>query len=238
MASEMTHLRVLADDIGPRLATTDAEAHAADYIEAVFASRGLDVERQEFASPRTYSWAYVLYHLLTIGAAAASGYRPVVWPAFALAALTAWVMWMDLDTRWGLSSLMPKGTSQNIVARHSPKSRRGERVRTVIVVAHYDSAKSSLAFAPSMAKNFSLTFGLMKACTILVPLLILAGALLPAYATWIWYATLVVAAYLLVPLVINVHRELFGQRGGWGERQRVRRCCDARRDGGGRARAG
>ena len=211
MASEMTHLRVLADDIGPRLATSDAEVHAADYIEAVFASRGLDVERQEFASPRTYSWAFVLYHLLTITAALASGYRPVIWAAFALAALDAWVMWMDLDTRWGLTSWMPKGSSQNIVARHAPRVRRGERSRAVVLVAHYDSAKSSLAFAPSMVRNFGLTFGLMKACTFLVPVLILAGALIPTYATYIWYATLVVAAYLLVPLFIHVHRELFGK---------------------------
>ncbi len=211
MASEMTHLRVLADDIGPRLATSDAEAHAADYIEAVFASRGLDVERQEFDSPRTYSWAFVLYHLVTIIAAAASGYRILVWPAFALAALDAWLMWMDLDTRWGLTSIMPKGTSQNIVARHAPRARRGERTRKVVVVAHYDSARSSLAFAPSMVKNFSLTFGLMKACTLLVPAFILAGALLPSYATWIWYATLVIAAYLVIPLMIGVHRELFGR---------------------------
>lgn len=211
MASEMTHLRVLADDIGPRPATSDTEAHAADYIEAVFASRGLDVERQEFVTPRTYSWAYVIYYVLTIASAYASGYRSLIWPAFILAALTAIVMWSDLDTRWGLSALMPKGPSQNIVARHTPKMRRGERMRTVVVVAHYDSAKASLAFAPSMVKNFNLTFSLMKACTILVPVLILAGAVLPAYATWIWYATLVVAAYLLIPLVINVHRELFAK---------------------------
>ena len=120
-------------------------------------------------------------------------------------------MWMDLDTRWGLSSIMPKGTSQNIVARHEPRARRGERNRTVVLVAHYDTAKASLAFAPSMVKNFSLTFGFMKACTFLIPLLILAGALLPDYALYIWYATLVLAAYLVVPLFINLHRELFGK---------------------------
>jgi len=211
MASEMTHLRVLADDIGPRPATTDAEAHAADYIEAVFASRGLEVERQEFESPRTYSWAYVIYHLFTIAAAVASGYGALVWPAFALAALTALVMWSDLDTRWGLTALMPKGPTQNIVARHTPKMRRGERMRTVVVVAHYDSAKASLAFAPAMVKNFGLSFGLMKACTVLVPLLILAQALVPSSEPWLWYGTLAVSAYLLVPLVIAVHREFFAK---------------------------
>lgn len=211
MASEVAHLRVLADEIGPRPATTDAEAHAADYIEAVFASRGLDVERQEFSTPRTYSWAYVLYHLFTLGAAVASGYPKLIWPALVLAVLTAVVMWSDLDTRWGLSAVMPKGPSQNVVARHLPKVRRGERARTVVVIAHYDSAKASLAFSPPMVKNFVATFGLMKACTFVVPVMILANVL-PVTGPadpYLWYATMAVAAYLVIPLLIHVHRELF-----------------------------
>jgi hypothetical protein len=211
MASEMAHLRVLAEEIGPRPATTDAEAHAADYIEAVFAARGLEVERQEFSTPRTYSWAYVLYHVFTITAAVASGYAKLLLPAFILSALSAIVMWSDLDTRWGLSALMPKGPSQNVVARNMPKTRRGERSRTIVVVAHYDSAKASLAFAPGMVKNFAATFALMKACTFAVPFMIFAN-LLPQTEPadpYLWYATMVVSAYLLVPLLINVHRELF-----------------------------
>jgi hypothetical protein len=211
MASEMAHLRVLAEEIGPRPATTDAEAHAADYIEAVFAARGLEVERQEFSTPRTYSWAYVIYHVFTISAAVASGYAKLFWPALALSALSAIVMWSDLDTRWGLSALMPKGPSQNIVARNLPKTHRGERSRTVVVVAHYDSAKASLAFAPGMVKNFAATFALMKACTFAVPFMILAAAFPQTEPAdpYLWYATMVVSAYLLVPLLINVHRELF-----------------------------
>lgn len=211
MANEMTHLRVLADDIGPRLATTDAEAHAADYIEAVFAARGLDVERQEFVTPRTYGWAYLLYHLLTIAAAYASGLGALIWPAFAVGALTAFVFWMDLDTRWGLVNVMPKGPSQNVVARQIPKVRRGERSRTVVLVAHYDSAKASLPFAPALVKNFNLSFGLMKACTLLVPLLIVARALFAQDVEWLWYVTLGVAAYLLIPALFHVHRELFAK---------------------------
>jgi hypothetical protein len=118
---------------------------------------------------------------------------------------------MDLETRWGLTSLMPKGPSQNVIARHVPHVRRGERMRKVIVVAHYDSARASLAFSPRAVKSFNITFGLMKACTFAVPVMIFAMALsvtAPA-EPWLWYATMVVSAYLLVPMVINVHRELF-----------------------------
>ncbi|MDY0088125.1 MAG: M28 family peptidase [Coriobacteriia bacterium] len=211
MSLATEHVHQLATVIGPRPATTDTEAEAAEYIESVFESRGLDVEVQEFDCPRTYSWAYALYHLLTIAAAVASGWAYLRWPAFVVATLVAFLMWMDLDTRFGLSGwLPPKGPSQNVIARHVPKVRRGERAQRVIVVAHYDSAKASLAFAPSMVKNFGGTFALMKWLTIAVPVFILVAAL-PFAAEWApytWYLTIAVSAYLVVPLLINVHREI------------------------------
>jgi hypothetical protein len=80
-----------------------------------------------------------------------------------------------------------------------------------VLVAHYDTAKASVAFSPSMVKNFATTFALMKWCTLLVPVFVLAGALplTASWDPWLWYATIAVSAYLVVPLVINVHRELF-----------------------------
>ncbi|MBE0477460.1 MAG: M28 family peptidase [Coriobacteriia bacterium] len=210
MPEEILHVRQLADVIGPRPATTDTEAEAAGYLEGVFRRRGLDVERQEFLCPRTDSWAFVVYHLLTIAAAAASGALPeLLWPALGVSVLTAALMWFDLDSRFGLSSVMPKGPSQNVIARHVPKARRGERVRRVVVVAHYDSAKASLAASPGMVRNHTLTFALMKYATFLVPVFILAQAVLPAALDpWLWYATMAIAAYLVVPASISVHREL------------------------------
>ncbi len=214
MAEALRHVTELADHIGPRPATTDSEARAADYIGDEFRSYGLDVSRQDFDCPRTYAWTYVAYHAATIISAVAlawtDAWGPLRWVAFGLAAITAIAMWFDLDTRSGLSSLMPKGPSQNIIAKSSPRTRRGERLTQVVIVAHYDSAKASLAFAPGMVKNFEATFTLMKLCTFLVPVLIFVdnlrftGFLDP----YLWYATLVIAGYLVVPLLINVHREI------------------------------
>jgi hypothetical protein len=209
----MSYVEHLSETIGPRPATTDAEQSAAHYIRDVFESRGVDAEIQEFESPRTYSWAFVVYHLLTICAALLSVWSGLA--ALVLGTLVAVVMWMDLNTRWGLTALAPKGPSQNVIARHVPHVGRNERTTKVVVVAHYDSARASLAFSPGMVKNFNATFGLMKWCTYAVPLLILVrmlAGLLPfgsALAPWGWYLTLVPAAYLLVPLLIDVHRELF-----------------------------
>jgi len=221
MAETMQHITALADEIGPRPATTDAEHRAAAYVESAFIARGLEPEIQSFEAPRTYAWAYVIYHLLTILSAVVAGAwllgGQLLWPAFALSAITAFVFWSDLDTRWGLTRLMPKGPSQNVIARHIPRARRGEKLKKVVVVAHYDSARSSLAFSPGMVGQFPTTFALMKFCTFAVPVLLLVKALpLPFVSvslaatidTYTWYATLVLAAYLLVPLLINVHREL------------------------------
>ena len=216
MSEIMQHLTALADEIGPRPATTDSEHRAADYICSVFVARGLEPETQEFESPRTYVWAYVLYHALTIASAVAAGAwlmgGVLLWPAFAISAIVAFFLWSDLDTRWGFSRLMPKGPSQNIIARHIPKTRRGERLKKVVIVAHYDTARSSLAFAPGMAHQFPLTFALMKISTLAVPALLLAMALpLPGPAivhTYVWYAALGFSVYLLVLLLIDVHREV------------------------------
>lgn len=212
MSELIEYVRTLTDEIGPRPATSDSEHRAAEWLERVFASRGLETEMQTFDSVRTYSWAYVVYHLLTMASAFAAGFRPdLAWPAVAVSAIVAFFLWTDLDTRWGLTRLMRKGPSQNVIARHVPRARRGEKLRKIVIVAHYDSARASLAFAPGMVKNFPTTFGLVKASTLLTPVLILAIALpfTAAAQPYLWYATMAVAAYLLVPTLINVHRELF-----------------------------
>lgn len=209
MPQVMEHVRELADVIGPRPATTDTEAEAADYIQSVFEARGLEVERQEFDCPRTYSWTFVVYHLVTIGAAVVSRWSGPV--ALVLAVASAVVLWLDLDTRFSVSRFLPKGPSQNIIARHIPRARRGERTRRIVIVAHYDSTKASLAFSPGMVKNFNLSFALMKYTTFATPLVIAFGMLpfAKGWRPWTWYAALAASAYLVFPLLINVHRELF-----------------------------
>ena len=211
MGTLMTHVEQLADDIGPRPATTESEEHASRYIRDAFEARGLETEAQSFESPRTYGWAFVLYHLLAIVAAVGSHWLP--WPSLVLGIVVAVVLHYDLDTRFGLTSIMPKGPSQNVIARHTPKAGRGERLTRVVIVAHYDSARSSWAFSPSLVKSFVATFTLMKLCTYVIPLLI-AVRLLPfvhRFEPYSWYVTLAPAAYLLLPFVINLQRELFGR---------------------------
>ncbi len=211
MAELIDYVRTLTEEIGPRPTTTESEHRAAEWLERTFAARGLDTEVQTFDAIRTYSWAYVLYNLLTLASAFIAGWKPfLAWPAFAVAAITAFFMWTDLDTRWGLSRLMPKRPSQNVIARHVPRARRGEKLRRIVVVAHYDSARASLAFSPRLVGGFATTMGLMKFATFVTPVFVLAMALpwTQRLEPWLWYATLAVSAYLVVPVLINVHREI------------------------------
>lgn len=210
MAEQSAHVLRLAEEIGPRPATTDTEATAAAYIAGVFEGRGLEPSTQEFDAPSSTAFAFVLYHLLTIGAAVGSRWLPW-WPMALLGLVVAFLMWRDLDTKWGLSSLMPKGPSQNVIARHVPKQRRNEQLKKVVLVAHYDSARADLMYSPSLVRNQKLFAALTRWATILVPLLIVAGALpvIPRDMLPIaWYVTLAVAAYLLLPLFTNLHRAL------------------------------
>ena len=211
----MSHVEQLSDTIGPRPAATDAEERTAHYIAEVFEARGLEAQTQAFDTPRSSGGAFAIYHLVTILAAVLSHYS--VLPALLLGAASAVVMWLDLDTRWGLTSLMPKGPSQNVIARHVPRSGRNERVTRVLVVAHYDSARTSLATSPGMARNFALTATLTKVASIAIPVLValrMVLAMLPfgkAVEPWGWYLTLVPAIYLLLPLVLALQGELFSR---------------------------
>jgi len=204
------HIHELAEVIGPRPATTDAEAVAADYIQHQFESYELEVERQEFECQRTDSWAFAIYHVLIIGAVVLAKWA--AWPALAIALLAAVVMLSELRSHRGVSRILSKGPSQNVIGRHVPRLRRGEHARRVVIVAHYDSPKSSSAFSPGMVKNLPLIGFLMRWATYLAPVVLLVNAL-PLTRGWrpyTWYVALAFGAVLLVPLFFELQRELAG----------------------------
>jgi len=124
MPQVMEHVRELAGTIGPRPATTDAEAQAADYIEDVFSSRDLEVERQEFDCPRSDSWGKVVCGSLVLASAVLSLWWSLV--ALPLAIIALALAWLDESGRFSVSRLLSKGPSQNVIARHIPRARRGD----------------------------------------------------------------------------------------------------------------
>lgn len=204
MSQLAEHVRALAGEIGPRPATTDAEAQAADYVERVMQTRGLEVERQEFGAPYNDAFAFAIEHLLSI--AAAGLVRWVPWLSIAIGVVAAAALWLDLDMRRGLARFLPKGPSQNVIARHVPKVRRGERPRKVVIVAHYDTARATLDASPGLVRRAGVLRVLTIGGTALVPLIALLAALRVGGQTpFVWYAALIAAAALLLPLVVRLH---------------------------------
>lgn len=209
MSQVMEHIERLADSIGPRPATTDAEAQAADYIEEVFSARGLETERQDFECPRSDSWSHIVHGILVIGAAVVSVWSPL--PALVLAVVASVLVWLDASMLFSVSRLLSRGPSQNIIARHVPHARRNERLKRIVIVAHYDSATPSFLTNPALARNLGTMAALEKWLPVAVSVLIAFSALPFAseWRLWVAYAALVAAAPLLLPLVAALQR-LFG----------------------------
>ena len=210
MSQVMEHVHQLADVIGPRPATTDAEAQAAEYIEAVFTSRGLDVERQEFDCPRTDAWASVVHGVLLLGAAVLS-----IWwslPALALAIVAVVLIWLDLGMRFSVGRFFGRGPSQNIIARHVPRARRNERLKRVVIVAHYDSAKPSFMTSPGFVRNLGLVSMLTKwmPVGVVVWLALTALPFASEWKPWTGYIAIAGAAVMLLPLAAGVQRIVLG----------------------------
>jgi hypothetical protein len=213
MPDVMEHVRVLADEIGPRPVGSEAERSASSYFETAVRLYGLQPENHPFETPRSPQWATVIYYALTVVAAAVAGLAPwALWPATLLATLAAVLVFADAGMGWGLSALMPRVQSQNVIARHVPRSRRGERLRRVVLVAHADTAKTSGAFSPSLSGAYSAVTIIALIFSILVPLILLGMAVLFSgdIERYAWYAAMAAGAYLIIPAAFIVQSELMG----------------------------
>lgn len=166
-----------------RGSATPQEAEAADRLEAYLRERGHAVERQVFLAPRTYGW-----ELLTISLLLAAG-GLLRSPLLGLAG-TLW-FWAYFSG-WWTPPLFDHHASENLLAR------AGAGPRTLVVVAHYDTAKSFVLYHPALVGRFRATFVLTAALALLVVPLLLAWR--PAAA--------LVGLYFLAQAALLVHREL------------------------------
>ena len=196
----------LAAEIGPRGAGTPGEAKAAAYIRERFQSRGLEARVQEFRTIDTYSYLYLVY----IGAAIICGVLSKWFPYYVapIAIAVAVLFALDLETFPLVSRLLPHKTSRNVIGEiPSDDGKVG-----MVVVAHYDSARSALSFSPRLVGNFRLSFSMFIGSIFAIALLTLANLIVRAAGTntnlWVWIATLLPCTYLLIPGTIMVHREV------------------------------
>lgn len=197
----------LAVEIGPRGACTGAESRAARYIRKRFEARGLKTSSQEFFCITTYSYLYMIY----LTAAIACGVLSFWFPYYVapLAIVNGLLFALDLETYPVLSRLLPRKLSRNIIGEiPSPDGKVG-----LVVVSHYDSARSSLSFHPRAVGNFRVSFLAMIGSVFMVALTSTANLVVKAATGGtnlvVWIVTLVACGYLLVPLALLAHRERY-----------------------------
>ncbi len=131
---------------------TPNEAPTLALVERLLHAAGATTERQTFRAPRTY---HVPVAWLTAGLATALlGARRRPGAALALGAAAAVAGARFLDWRaGGLTRLPPQRTSANVVARW-PEATEPAGRRTVVLMAHHDSAPVSMFYRDRFRAGF------------------------------------------------------------------------------------
>ncbi len=203
----MEHVRYLVENIGPRGSTTPEEAEAARYASDVLAREGLNPVIEPFTSARSAWKPYALFSFLALVGEilflAAGRWGALL--AFILAAVSLVSVLLELAFRPNpIRFVLPKGRSQNVVARIAPKGEVRERV---VLMGHLDTHRTPLVFSSvGWLKLFTSLVPLGLVSAVVLALLFLAGAFLTLPALKI--ASLPFALVILGILLITVQADL------------------------------
>lgn len=166
-----------------RGSATLEEARAADILEAYLLAAGHAVDRQRFHAPRTYGWELLVISVLL----ALGGLAPVGWIALAGA-----LWFFAYFSGWWTPPLFDRYRSQNLIGR------AGNGPRTLVLMAHYDSAKTFFLYDPRRVRSFRANF-LLNA--------VLAGLTVPLSLLW-WPGSIAAGLYFLVQAALLLYREV------------------------------
>jgi hypothetical protein len=178
-----------------RGATTAYEKQAADILARILQSLGASVERQHFLTAKTYiSGVWWLLGALSLTLIL----TPFLsWLALVLCLLITISGLRQFDWRSSpLSLLPPRADSQNILGRNPHSAHQdqqpqpGIKKRKLILMAHYDSAPTSLLYHPLLVKNFRqsllISLGLMAGAVVVILLEVLGvGQPITAWLRWL-----------------------------------------------------
>ncbi len=205
MTDPLDHIRKLAEGIGPRAATTKAERDAAEYIEQQLNDFGFSVKIEGFRSVRSFSHTYIAIFVLAIaGFVAAAGFDKGALGLLLTGIAGVAFIGENTTTLHLARTLIPKGKSQNVVGRLAAREMPRRRL---VLVAHYDSAKSGLMWHPGLVRDFRRIFVLQAISLILLPILV--GIQGVTGERLFGYVAIPFAAIIVVGLLLLLHRELF-----------------------------
>ncbi|NJO84596.1 MAG: hypothetical protein HC828_18710 [Blastochloris sp.] len=187
----------IAGDIGPRRATSLAEAQAAAYLDGRLRRAGMRVSPDTFSSPASVGWDGVLLGVFALISTALYYWLPL--PSLLLAlwnlALVCWRL-----TRPRQPLLAPRRDSQNIIGTRAVN--RNPRWR-VVMLAPLDSPLIKGRFLRWLTDEWRPLIGRVVACGLLAVFGAIGMLDAGMMAGW-WYAQFVPLAYLLVLGVADV----------------------------------
>ena len=214
MAELMEYVQTLAEKIGPRPVSTEEEHQASLFIAQELADEGLEVDIDEFTTPKGTRWPYALACALIIAGVLVSGIglfvesiatsMLVVGLLLILAGIV--IYYAEHNNHPILSKRRVTGISQNVVARYVPSSvARERRRRKVVIVSHVDTVRAQPEAMPALLQHTGLLRAIAYYDAPLVFVLTFVRALplpLPGKADLIlWIVALVCCLYLLVAML-------------------------------------
>jgi len=206
----LAHIRMLAEEIGPRGSTTPAERKGAEYCLKVLQDLGLEPSMDAFKSARSIYQPHLLASVVLLLAfilyPLAGRLTATVAAVISLVALTSELLELGFrDNLW--RKLVAKGDSQNVVASLPPA---GEHLQDLILIGHIDSHRTPLIFRSSnWVAAYKIFTTLAFAAFFGQVILYFLGALMQW--PWIWPLTILsaVSAILLAALCLEADRTPF-----------------------------
>jgi len=132
----------ITERFGPRAATSASERHAADWFASQCDQYGLATEMQEFDTVRTPGFGQAILYITPLIPILASRFVaewPVArWLLVLLLLVNIILLALQLQGRGIMSAILPKGPSQNVVARCNAAN-SGEKLRKIVFVSHLDT---------------------------------------------------------------------------------------------------
>ncbi|MCG8346856.1 MAG: hypothetical protein MI924_03630 [Chloroflexales bacterium] len=179
--------------IGPRSATSLAEAQAAAYIDGRLRRAGMRVSAEAFTAPASFGWTYPLLAILSGLIALLSVWLPLL---SLLLALLGLALVLSDGALISLPSLASHGESQNVVGTRA--SEKEERWR-VVLLAPLDSPLQQGWFARFRGARRAAIIGRIIAFTLLA---LLSGLQLldPQHPFWLYSHALPVMYLLLTQI--------------------------------------
>ena len=158
MSTMMQNVVHLAEEISSRPAGTEEERTAAEYIdEQISQNSGLPCEIEDFSAPVSGSATKTI--CATIGVVA--GLLGLVVPqvgilSVVLLLIASILLLADYFEKPILSQILPRGASQNVVAKYESGVKNTKRSKKIILVARYDSGKVRNELKTPLLKSYGL----------------------------------------------------------------------------------